>query len=160
MLRIVLSIVLITVTVHATAADNTPAPAQPGYVLPERDVSQSEFDAVDRRVKLLRLEAEEAELKARIAKATGDTSTPTNTGVPILTAILVTEHGQVAYFKDGKRTVKARKGDHVGGAWIVRAFVGNAVRLEHGETGSTYLAAIGAKAPEAAPSLPILETQQ
>lgn len=115
--------------------------------LPERDARQAHVDDMERRVKLLRLEAEEAELRQRIARATGDTSNPTTTAVPVLTAILVTDAGAVAYFQDGKRTVRVRKGEHIG-PWVVRAFLGNAVRLEHSESGDSYLAAIGAKSPD------------
>lgn len=136
----------------AAPAAPVEAPAiAPAYVLPERDVRQDELDARKRRVELLRLEAEEAELLQRIAKATGDTSSPTTMGVPVLSALLTTTQGRVAYFQDGKRTVKAKVGDRIG-QWIVKAFVGNAVRLEHGDTGRVYLAAIGAKSPESTES--------
>lgn len=159
MLRIILSVLLIAFSRVVTATETAPAPNPPGYVLPERDVRQNTLDQKKAEVEMLRLEAEEAELRQRIAKATGDTSTPTTAGVPLLTAILVTDRGQVAYFKDGKRTVKARVGDHVG-PWIVRAFLGNAVRLEHGDSGSNYLAAIGSKSPEAPVGVQPIENVQ
>jgi len=131
----------------ATATPSTPA--SPSYKLPERDDQQDAYDRERREVERLRLQAEKAELLARIAKATGDTTTPSAAGLPELTAILVKRNGSIAYFRDGKRTVKARLGDRVAGEWLVREFLPNSVRLEHATSGSVYVASIGAKSPTA-----------